>query len=127
MSFADNLKYNSDGLIPAIIQDVDDNTVLMMAYMNKDAVIATLETGKTNFWSRSRQKYWIKGESSGHIQEVKEIFYDCDADTLLIKVKQHGGACHVGYRSCFYTKVNKDGSTETVGEKVFDPDQIYKK
>ncbi len=127
MSFADNLKYNSDGLIPAIIQDVDDNTVLMMAYMNKDAVIATVETGKTNFWSRSRQKYWIKGESSGHIQEVKEIFYDCDADTLLIKVKQHGGACHVGYRSCFYTKVNKDGSTETVGEKVFDPDQIYKK
>ncbi len=127
MSFADNLKYNSDGLIPAIIQDVDDNTVLMMAYMNKDAVNATMETGKTNFWSRSRQKYWIKGESSGHTQDVQEVYYDCDADTLLIKVKQHGGACHVGYRSCFYTKVNKDGSTEIVGEKVFDPDQVYKK
>lgn len=127
MSFADNLKYDSNGLIPAIIQDVDDNTVLMMAYMNKDAVNATMETGKTNFWSRSRQKYWIKGESSGHTQDVKEVYYDCDADTLLIKVKQHGGACHVGYRSCFYTKVNSDGSTEVVGEKVFDPDQVYKK
>jgi len=127
MKFIDDLKFNSDGLIPAIIQDVEDNTVLMMAYMNKDSLKATIESKKTNFWSRSRKKYWVKGESSGHIQEVKAIYFDCDADTLLIKVKQHGGACHVGYRSCFYTQVHTDGATEIIAEKVFDPDKIYKK
>jgi len=127
MKFMENIKFDSNGLVPAIIQDVEDGTVLMMAYMNKDAILATLNTGKTNFWSRSRQKYWIKGESSGHVQEVKEIYFDCDGDTLLIKVKQYGGACHNGYRSCFYSKVEPDGKVTLVGDKVFDPDKIYKK
>ncbi len=123
----DGLKYSADGLIPAIIQDAESGEVLMMAYMNKTSLKATIETGKTHFWSRSRQKYWMKGESSGHIQEVKEIYFDCDKDTLLIKVKQIGGACHEGYRSCFFRKLNPDGSVEIVGEKVFDPDEVYKK
>ena len=127
MKFLDKIKYNADGLVPAIIQDAEDGTVLMMAWMNKDSLKATMETKKTNFWSRSRQKYWVKGESSGHIQEVKEVYYDCDADTLLIKVKQHGAACHVGYRSCFYTQVGLDGSEKIVGKKLFDPDKVYGK
>jgi phosphoribosyl-AMP cyclohydrolase len=101
-----NLKYDDKGLIPAIIQDVDNGDVLMMAYMNETSVKQTLETGFTHFWSRSRQKYWKKGETSGSVQEVKEVLFDCDADTLLVKVKQHGaGACHTGNRTCFYTKI----------------------
>ena len=101
-----NLKYDDKGLIPAIIQDVDNGDVLMMAYMNETSLQQTLETGFTHFWSRSRQKYWKKGETSGAVQEVKEVLFDCDADTLLVKVKQHGaGACHTGNRTCFYTKI----------------------
>lgn len=102
------LKYDEKGLIPAIVQDVENGEVLMMAYMNDTSLKATVETGFTNFWSRSRQKYWKKGESSGNVQEVKEILYDCDEDTLLIKVKQHGaGACHTGSRTCFYRKIGE--------------------
>ena len=101
-----NLKYDDKGLIPAIIQDVDNGDVLMMAYMNETSVKQTLETGFTHFWSRSRQKYWKKGETSGSVQEVKEVLFDCDADTLLVKVKQHGAvACHTGNRTCFYTNI----------------------
>ncbi len=101
-----NLKYDDKGLIPAIIQDVDNGDVLMMAYMNETSLKQTLETGFTHFWSRSRQKYWKKGETSGAVQEVKEVLFDCDADTLLVKVKQHGaGACHTGNRTCFYTRI----------------------
>ena len=97
------LKYDDKGLIPTIIQDVENNEVLMLAYMDKTALKKTIETGKTHFWSRSRQKYWMKGETSGNVQLVKEILYDCDEDTLLIKVKQVGsGACHTGNRTCFY-------------------------
>ncbi len=121
-----NLKYDANGLIPAIIQDAETNEVLMMAYMNEKSLRATIETGKTHFWSRSRQKYWMKGESSGHTQQVKEIYIDCDKDTLLIKVEQIGGACHEGYRSCFFRKLKSDGQWEIVGEKVFDPEQAYK-
>lgn len=100
------LKYDDKGLIPAIIQDVNSNEVLMMAYMNKTSLEKTVETGRTCFWSRSRQKYWMKGETSGNVQIVKEIFYDCDEDTLLIKVEQVGsGACHTGNRTCFYRKI----------------------
>ena len=100
------LKYDDKGLIPAIIQDVNSNEVLMMAYMNKTSLGKTIETGKTCFWSRSRQKYWMKGETSGNVQIVKEIFYDCDEDTLLIKVEQVGsGACHTGNRTCFYRQL----------------------
>lgn len=101
-----NLKYDDKGLIPAIIQDIENNEVLMLAYMNKTALKKTIETGRTHFWSRSRKKYWIKGETSGNIQLVKKILYDCDKDTLLIKVKQVGaGACHTGKRSCFYRSI----------------------
>ncbi len=100
------LKYNEQGLIPAIVQDVKSNEVLMLAYMNKASLEKTIETGKTHFWSRSRQEYWMKGETSGNVQIVKEILYDCDGDTLLIKVEQTGsGACHTGKRTCFYRKV----------------------
>jgi phosphoribosyl-AMP cyclohydrolase len=100
------LKYDEKGLIPAIVQDVENGEVLMLAYMNETSFKMTLETGFTHFWSRSRQKYWKKGETSGCLQEVKEICYDCDSDTLLIKVKQQGeGACHTGNRTCFYRRL----------------------
>lgn len=96
------LKYDSDGLIPAVVQDADSGEVLMVAYMNEESLGKTLETGLTWFWSRSRQKYWQKGESSGHVQNVREIRYDCDADCLLVSVEQTGVACHTMERSCFY-------------------------
>lgn len=101
------LKYDDKGLIPAIIQQYDTGEVLMMAYMNEESLRRTIEGGKTCFWSRSRQESWVKGETSGNLQEVKEIFYDCDLDALLIKVDQKGEgiACHTGERSCFYRKL----------------------
>lgn len=102
------LKYDKDGLIPAIIQDVENNEVLMLGFMNRTSIERTIETGRTCFWSRSRQEYWVKGETSGSIQTVKEISYDCDADTLLIKVEQAGsGACHTGNRTCFFRRIEK--------------------
>ena len=102
----ESLKFDSTGLIPAIIQDYKTGDVLMMAYMNRDSVKKTLRGLKTCFWSRSRQKYWLKGETSGNFQLVRAVYYDCDKDTLLVKVKQLGqGACHTGARSCFYRKV----------------------
>ncbi len=109
------LKYDDKGLIPAIIQDIQNGDVLMMAYMNEESLRMTIESGFTHFWSRSRQKFWKKGETSGNLQEVKEIFYDCDADTLLVKVIQLGNAaCHTGERTCFHrrfelNKVTKGG------------------
>jgi len=102
------LKYNEQGLIPAIVQDISNNEVLMMAYMNEDSLKKTIEIGKTCFWSRSRRKFWIKGETSGNVQIVKEILYDCDEDTLLVKVEQVGkGACHTGERTCFFRRIDK--------------------
>lgn len=102
------LKFDDKGLIPAIIQDEANGDVLMMAYMNESSLRMTLETGFTHFWSRSRQKYWKKGETSGNVQQVKEVWYDCDGDTLLIKVRQEGaGACHTGNRTCFFRKINR--------------------
>jgi phosphoribosyl-AMP cyclohydrolase len=100
-----DLKFNQRGLIPAIIQDQKNKDILMLAYMNKESLKRTLKLGKTCFWSRSRKKYWIKGATSGNIQIVKSIYYDCDMDALLIKVRQHGVACHTGNRSCFYRKL----------------------
>lgn len=115
------------GLVPAIVQDADDGTVLMVAYMNEAAFKHTLETGKATYWSRSRNELWIKGESSGNAQEVVEVLVDCDQDTVLLRVRQGGGAaCHVGYRSCFYRSV-RDGELEVNAERVFDPDEVYKK
>jgi len=102
MLIPDNLKYDDKGLIPAIIQDWKTNEVLMMAYMNSASLKKTIESGLTWYWSRSRSKFWQKGETSGHIQRVKDILYDCDQDTLLIKVEQTGPACHTGERSCFF-------------------------
>lgn len=101
------LKYDANGLIPAIIQEADSGEVLMMAYMNEASLKMTLDTGFTHFWSRSRRKFWKKGETSGNVQAVQEVLYDCDADTLLIRVKQKGaGACHTGERTCFYRKID---------------------
>ena len=121
-----NLKYDEAGLIPAFIVDAETKDVLMMAYMNAVSLRKTVETGRTHFWSRSRRKFWAKGESSGHIQEVRGIYIDCDADTLVIEVTQHGAACHNGYRSCFYRKLSDDGDWQIVAEKVFDPEDVYK-
>jgi phosphoribosyl-ATP pyrophosphohydrolase/phosphoribosyl-AMP cyclohydrolase len=115
------LKFDSDGLIPAIVQDADNGEVLMMAWMNAEAVEKTVQTGFTHFFSRSRQKMWQKGESSGHVQEVVEVLFDCDADCLLVKANQKVAACHTGHRSCFYR--NLQGGT--VSEAVFDAGQVY--
>jgi phosphoribosyl-ATP pyrophosphohydrolase/phosphoribosyl-AMP cyclohydrolase len=124
----DNLKFDQNGLIPAIVQDDKTGQVLMMAWMNREAVQKTVETGKTHFFSRSRNKQWLKGESSGHVQQVKSIWFDCDQDVLLIRAEQVGAACHTGYYSCFYRRLDpKTGQWETVGEKVFDPDKVYHK
>jgi phosphoribosyl-AMP cyclohydrolase len=111
----------TDRLIPAIAQDAKTGEVLMLAYMDDEALAKTRETGKAHYWSRSRKKLWLKGESSGHVQLVKEIRIDCDEDAILLLIEQKGGACHTGYRSCFYR--NLDG--KIVGEKVFDPEDVY--
>lgn len=115
------------GLVPAIAQDAATGDVLMMAWMNRESYEETLRTGRACYFSRSRNKLWRKGEESGNVQEVREIYIDCDADTILLKVHQIGdAACHEGYRSCFFRKVEKDG-LQVVGERVFDPKQVYKK
>ena len=126
MKLIEQVKFDKNGLVPAIIQDFKTLQVLMVAYMNKESLETTIETRKTCFWSRSRGKLWIKGEISGYIQRVKEILVDCDNDTLLIKVEQTGCACHMGYRTCFYRKYDKDSFT-VVEKKLFDPEKIYKK
>jgi len=114
------------GLVPAIVQDEVTGEVLMLAYMNKTAWEQTLATGKATFWSRSRRSLWVKGETSGNVQEVKEIRIDCDLDAVVLKVRQRGGAaCHTGYRSCFYRKVGP-GGLEISGERIFDPKEVYK-
>lgn len=119
------LKLNKQGLIPAIIQDHSDNTVLMLGYMNKEAVKLTLKTKKVHFFSRSKKRIWIKGESSKHFQIVKSIYFDCDNDVILVKVKQVGNAaCHTGYRSCFYKKLTNNSIKKT-GKKVFEPKEVY--
>jgi len=115
------------GLIPVVVQDADDGTVLMLAYMNELAFRRTVETRRATYWSRSRNELWVKGESSGHTQEVAEILIDCDDDTVLLKVRQTGGAaCHEGYRSCFFRRVETD-ATVVIGARIFDPKEVYKK
>ena len=121
-----DIKYDDKGLVPAIVQDINTGEVLMMAWMNEAALKQTLEVKKATFYSRSRDKMWIKGESSGHVQEVVEVRVDCDQDLVLLKCKSHGPCCHVGYNSCFYRKADADGSLTIVEEKVFDPNEVYK-
>lgn len=121
----DDLKYNDAGLIPAIVQDAETGQVLMMAYMNQASLADTIRTGRTHFWSRSRKKYWMKGESSGHVQEVVGIYTDCDKDTLLIQAKQTGAACHEGYKSCFFRTVDADGALVVNAEQLMTPEQMY--
>ena len=115
-----------DGLVPAIVQDAETKEVLMLAYMNRQSWEATLQTGKATYWSRSRQKLWLKGETSGHFQLIKTIFIDCDDDTILLQVEQLGeAACHTGHKSCFYRKLD-GGDFVIVGEKIFNPEEVYK-
>jgi phosphoribosyl-AMP cyclohydrolase len=130
----DEVKFNSEGLIPAVAQDAKDGTVLMLAYMNKTSLEATFRTGRAAYWSRSRQKLWIKGEESGNIQKVKSVHLDCDGDALVLKIVQVGGAaCHTGHRSCFYRRAifvkRKRQSKKWVveGKPVFDPTKVYSK
>lgn len=114
-----------DGLLPAIVQDAESGEILMLAYINRESWHKTLETGKAHFWSRSRNTLWLKGESSGNVQLVRDIFVDCDQDTVVFKVEQLGGAaCHKGYRSCFFRRVTDD-ELEVLGEPVFDPAKVY--
>lgn len=117
----------TNGLIPAIAQDDETGDVLMLAYMNEASWKETLNSGMATYFSRSRQKLWKKGETSGNLQKVKEIRVDCDNDTVLLKVEQIGGAaCHLGYKSCFFRTVNKDQKLEVVEQRIFDPKKVYK-
>jgi phosphoribosyl-AMP cyclohydrolase len=125
-SFWDRLKWTEDGLVPAIIQDQRTGRVLMMAWMNRASLEKTLETGRTWFWSRSRRKFWMKGESSGHVQVVRDVSFDCDGDCLLIQVEQTGAACHEGFRSCFYRSIDSGKPTYRETEpRLETPEAIY--
>ena len=130
MSLWDELKTRSvngiDGLVSVVVQDSGSGEVLMLAYANREAVEKTLETGLAHYYSTSRKKLWLKGESSGNTQKVGEVLVDCDGDALIYKVEQKGGACHKGYRTCFYRKFD-GGGLEVVGEQVFNPDEAYKR
>lgn len=115
---------HGDGLLPVIAQDADTGEVLMLAYMNAASYAETLATGRAVYYSRSRKRLWRKGEESGHVQEVRAVLVDCDADAILLKVKQVGAACHEGYRSCFFRQIGPEG-TRIVGPRVFDPAAVY--
>ena len=120
------LKFTAEGLIPAIVQDAQSRRVLMMAWMNAASLEATLQSGFMNYWSRSRQKFWRKGETSGHTQKVVRWAADCDGDTLLFEVEQTGGACHTGYQSCFFQAFSPDGTPlDIIEDKLFDPEKTY--
>lgn len=123
MDFINELKFDAQGLIPVVTQDIHTKEVLMLAYMNKEALEKTIENGKVHYYSRSRQKLWLKGETSGHFQIVKEISFDCDLDTILIKVEQIEGACHTGHYSCFYRYL-KDGELKERKENIMNNDQF---
>ena len=126
--YLDRIVWNSDGLVPVIVQDILTNKVIMFAWMNKDTLNQSIKERKAIYWSRSRKKVWVKGEESGHIQYIQEILLDCDGDTLIIKVKQEGGiACHTGRESCFYNKIDMEtGNLIEVEAIIKDPNKIYK-
>ncbi len=123
------LKVNGEELIIAVVQDYKTSEVLMVAFMNREALKKTVKTGNAHYWSTSRNKLWLKGESSGHLQKVQEILTDCDEDAVILKVKQEGAACHKGYYSCFYRELSKedddDVNLKIVKEKVFQPEDVY--
>ncbi|MDX1345362.1 MAG: phosphoribosyl-AMP cyclohydrolase [Sedimenticolaceae bacterium] len=121
----DSLGYNDDGLVPAIAQQFDTGEVLMLAWMNRPSIEESLETGRVCYWSRSRQQFWRKGESSGQVQLLKSMAFDCDGDAILLKVDQTGPACHTGRRSCFYVKVEEDKVLIDSGPLI-DPEELYK-
>jgi phosphoribosyl-AMP cyclohydrolase len=122
--FLDKVKFDSNGLVLAVVQDVHTNEVLMCAYMNRESLEYTLKEKKCCYYSRSRKKLWLKGETSGHFQVVKEVRFDCDVDALLFFVEQEGGACHDGYESCFYRALEGE-QIKIVGKKCFDPGKVY--
>jgi phosphoribosyl-AMP cyclohydrolase len=123
--FFSALKWNEEGLIPAIVQDAENGDVLMVAWMDEPALKDTVATGQTHFYSRSRRSHWHKGATSGHVQHVESIWLDCDGDVLLIKARQKGGACHEGYRTCFFRRVGDNGGLERVLGPVFDANEVY--
>ncbi len=125
LPFLRDLKWTADGLIPAIVQDVESGAVLMMAWMDEPAIRQTLATGQTHFYSRSRKSSWHKGGTSGHVQHVESIRVDCDGDVLLIQARQVGGACHEGYRSCFWRRIEADGQLEVTESRVFEVEAVY--
>ena len=126
MKLLDQLKYDANGLIPAVVQEHGTGRVLMVAWMNRESLQKTIETRETWFWSRSRQKFWHKGESSGHVQRVKNLAVDCDLDCLLIEVEQSGAACHEGYKSCFYRRL--EGTELKITEpRLVEPEKVYGK
>ena len=121
------LKFDKDGLIPAVVQDVETSEVLMVAYMSRASLEKTIKTRLAHYWSRSRREIWKKGATSGHTQEVQGIYIDCDGDTLLLRVKQKVGACHKGFRSCFYRKLDiETDSLKKIAKKIFKPEDVYK-
>jgi phosphoribosyl-AMP cyclohydrolase len=125
LPFLAQIKWTADGLVPAIVQDVETGEVLMLAWMDEPALRRTVETGQTHFYSRSRRSSWHKGATSGHIQEVVSIDVDCDADVILIRARQVGGACHEGYRSCFFRRVSPEGRLEPTANPVFNASVVY--
>lgn len=127
MSICDQLKFDDKGLLTAIAQDADNGEVLMVAFMNREAFEKTVESGEAHYWSRSRQELWHKGGTSGHTQKVESLSIDCDGDAVLMRIRQHGAACHKGYRGCFYRTLGSDGQLAVAQEKTFDPDEVYGK
>jgi phosphoribosyl-AMP cyclohydrolase len=126
LDFLERIKWTPDGLVPAIVQDVESGEVLMLAWMDEAAIRQTLATGQTHFYSRSRKSAWHKGGTSGHVQHVESIRLDCDGDVLLIRARQVGGACHEGYRSCFFREVGPDGTLRIIADTVFDAEAVYR-
>ena len=127
MLVPDELKFDADGLIPAVVQDFKSGQVLMLGFMNRDAVTRTLAEGRVCFWSRSRQKFWLKGETSGNFLLVKEAFVNCYADSLLIKAEPIGPTCHNGYESCYYRRITDTGGFEVIADQQFNPEEVYGK
>lgn len=126
MQIPQEVKFGADGLIPAVVQDANNGNVLMVGFMNRDALEKTLAEGKVCFWSRSRQKFWLKGETSGNFLLVKEVLVNCYVDSLLIKADPVGPTCHNGYESCYYRRIVENGKLEIIAEQLFDPKEVYK-